>query len=202
MRMSAYDTYSMFIALKNHFTQSNYDFVKYNGKTNTSKDAFQSRKDRFQFQKLCRKYKPEEMKDFIISNMIKGKNWVGDFLDDDAHQNFVDYTKRKQAFTYTFANELNTMMNEVNNPKDLFKIKDQQYPKILSDYFTGKISLETLAVLNKYVKFSDAFDLKLGEDDVMWSKIRLLIQKVLPFVIYDDAKIRKTLKEMLNIKEK
>ena len=98
--MSAFETYCLFLALKNHLTTKSYDYFKYSGKTNASQDSFMSRKDRFHYQRLCRMCEDDQMKDFILSNLIKGKLWVGEMLDDEAEQNFKEYSKRKQAFTY------------------------------------------------------------------------------------------------------
>ena len=50
MRMPAYNCYCLYLAMKNHFTQEEYDFFKYNGKINAIKESFLSRKDRYQFQ--------------------------------------------------------------------------------------------------------------------------------------------------------
>ena len=84
MRLSAYETYCLYLAIKSHFTTQSYDYHKYQGKVKASKESFDIRKDRFLFQKLSRKYSNDQMNDFLISNCIKGKKWVGEFLDDDA----------------------------------------------------------------------------------------------------------------------
>ena len=43
--MEPIDTYLMYCAMKAHFGKSNYDFVKYKGKTRISRDTFYKRKD-------------------------------------------------------------------------------------------------------------------------------------------------------------
>lgn len=195
MRMSSFDTYSLFLALKNHFTQPSYDYFRYNGKTNASPDSFMSRRDRFQFQKLSRKVNASDMKDFIVANLLAGKSWVGDFLEDDANDNYLSYVKRKQAFSYVFANELDKFFSE-NPPECAFKSKDGQLPPVLNCLMNGTISPETFAILNHYIGFSKVFDQKL-KDDYIWSKYRSTITKLYPFLEFDRKKIADILKEKI-----
>lgn len=197
LRMSAYETYCLFLALKNHFTTKSYDYFKYSGKTNASQDSFMSRKDRFHYQRLCRKCTDDQMKDYIISNLIKGKLWVGDLLDDEAEQNYKEYTKRKQAFTYQFSNEIDKLFSSVKIPSEVFDIKKNQYPIILNKYLSGELCIEFFCVLNNLIQFVDKFNDKIGTDDVIWSKISLLIVKLHPFLEYDRKKIIGALKSKL-----
>lgn len=52
--MAPFDCYKTYLALKNHFTKSSYDYHKYNKKTRASLQSFYKRKDRFWFEKLSR----------------------------------------------------------------------------------------------------------------------------------------------------
>ena len=61
----------VYIALKSHFN-GDYDFVKYNGKTNVKVDLFLKRGDRPFFGRVARKYlTSENVKRFFISNFSK-----------------------------------------------------------------------------------------------------------------------------------
>ena len=53
--MMPFDCYKIYLALKNHFTRDSYDYHKYNGRTRATVEAFYKRKDRFWFEKMCRK---------------------------------------------------------------------------------------------------------------------------------------------------
>ena len=46
MRMNEFEAYKHYLALKLHFS-SDYDYFKYNGKTNATQQSFEKRKDRF-----------------------------------------------------------------------------------------------------------------------------------------------------------
>jgi hypothetical protein len=194
--LTPYETYNMFMSLKFHFSQKRYDFFRYNGKVNTSLASFEQKKDRWHYAKLSKIIKDDHMQDFLIANFLKDKKWVGEFLEDDAYDNYTAYLKRKQSLTYTFENELDFLLKS-STPKDLFKVKSGQYPPILQDYLSGGISLETLSIMNTFFCFDQAFDNKLGKDDVIWSRIRLHMQKLHPFLFYDKEKVKFILKSRI-----
>ena len=197
MRLSAFDTYQMFLALKNHFSQKSYDFFRYHGKTNASQESFLARRDKYQFQKLCRLKPDNEMRDFIVANLLESDNiWVGDLLDSEAEDRYKQYLKRKQSIGYMFTNDIDLLLAEHPNPKDWFDCKDD-LPPIMCLAMNNTISLETFVILNDFVGFIDKFDKKMS-DDFLWPKFSIKAKKFRPFVEYDRDKIKKILKEKLN----
>lgn len=194
MRLSAFETFSLYIALKSHFSQEKYDFHVYNGKTRINHSSFLNRKDRFHFQKLCRKYDEKEMIDFMIANILQNKTWVGEMLEEEAHDNYLTYLKYKQSITYSFSNEI----SRIEDLRTLFKIKNNQYPNIINLYLSNDMSIQTLTMLNSFIGFSEKFDNKLGKDEVIWSKVRLPCIKLTSFLDYDKNKIKTIIKEKIN----
>ena len=59
--MNSYEAYTLYLAIKLHFTSDSYDFYKHNAKVNSSFNTFLKRNDRFFFHKLTTKYNKEEM---------------------------------------------------------------------------------------------------------------------------------------------
>ncbi len=195
MNINPYEAFSLYIALKNHFTQKKYDFFRYGGKTTVTKESFEARRDRFQFQKLSRLHSADEMRDFIVSNLIKNVEWVGDLLENDAEENYNDYLRRKQSLGYIFTNEVDKAFEYVGNPANLFKKPTKgAYPIIIELYLQGVMSLETFTILEKFISFDAKFDNMLGEDDIIWSKLKLLSKKFHPFMEYDPERMKSILK--------
>ena len=93
--MTGYETFSLYQALKLHFTNESYDFFKYNGKSNVSVTAFENRKDKYHFYKLSRKFtNKEELISFIVANFIEDDtSWVGSLLQEEAD---IAYRKRQK----------------------------------------------------------------------------------------------------------
>lgn len=184
----------MYLALKRHFSSESYDFFRYKGKVSASASSFLGRRDKYQFQKLCRACSEDELLDYMVANFIKGKSWVGDFTDDDARDNFKDYVKRKQSLSYIFGAELTTLFSKYP-PNELFKVGEEAYPPIVNLMNGDKVSLETFSILDSFLNFSEAIDKSVGADDIIWSKVRMLSKKFHPFIQYDRSKFRKILLE-------
>ena len=106
--MTGYEAFSLYTSLKLHFNSDSYDYFRYNGKVNTSVDAFENRKDKWHFYKLSRRFANEEQgRDFIVANLVHDPNvWVGNLLVEESN---IQYRKRQkviQSLTYTFTNEI------------------------------------------------------------------------------------------------
>tara|TARA_R110000772_G_scaffold99174_1_gene198798 strand:- start:76634 stop:77224 length:591 start_codon:yes stop_codon:yes gene_type:complete len=190
MRLSAFETFQMFHALRLHFTSS-YDYVKYHGKTNVGKEAFSKRKDRYQFQRLCRKHDADEMFDFILANLMHGQiKWVGELLDDGADDVYTDFKRRKESQSYVFDNEIGEVLNQVEDVKELFTTAE--FPIILTCHMQRLISTESMIILNEFIPFFGKFD-KVLSKDFLWPRIRDICMNARPFITFDREKIKKIL---------
>ena len=195
MRLSAFDTYCLFLALKNHFTRDSYDFFRYGGKVTARIESFQNRKDRFQFDKLSRLHNENELRDFIVANIICGKTWIGDFLDDEAEENYKKHLKIKQSLSYHFSNALDAMFIE-SRPTICFRVYRDRYPTAFMHLLSGRVSIETMVILNDFVKYITKWD-TFYSDDSIWPKYSMLIKKYKPFLDYDKDKMKKILKDKI-----
>lgn len=197
MNLDAFGAYCLFMSLRNHFTQESYCYFKYKGRIKATKDSFMTNKDRFKFSKISKKYNEDGLKEFFISNFISGKSWIGEFFEEDADSNYKEYLKRKQSFSYVFQNQVSKLFTE-NDPKEVFAVKDSQYPILIESYLKQDLCIEVLTVLNTFIKFVDKFDKRLGKDDIIWSKVSFLARKLEPFLQYDKIKIKQILKESIS----
>ena len=111
-----WEVYAIFNALKLHFS-SNYDAVKYQYKTNASKSSFLKRNDRYFFSKLGKKYNRIDLHNLILSNMVhsKGKIWVGDLMDSEAEEIFLEWRKRTESLRMTVSKDLKFLFNETES---------------------------------------------------------------------------------------
>ena len=202
MKLDAYQTYCLFMAIKYHFTQKNYSFFKYKGKVRISKDKFETNRDRYKYARLAKKYDAVEIQDFILANVVSGRRWIGELMDDEAEQTYVEYIKRSQSFSYIFQNDMDKVFSTISSPTNIFKEKNSTYPVLLDLCMTNQIHIESLCVLNSFIPFVEIFDKKLGEDDFIWSQIRNMIVKLTPFLTYDRGRCKKILKDHINTPDK
>lgn len=150
------------------------------------------------FQKLSRRYDGNDMRDFLLANLLKGRTWIGELLEDEADENFRQYQKKKQSLSYTFSNDLDKLFNNTP-PMQTFKVgKGVTYPKVFDELMQENLSLETFSILDKYLGLCKIYDERLGKDDVLWSKYRLLIIKLHPFLEYDRVKLKNILMEKIH----
>jgi hypothetical protein len=198
---SGFAAYALWNALKLHFTSESYDYFKYNGKTNVSKQTFTINKSKYQFYKLSRKYDIEELKNFYIANFIQGKgDWVGDLLQ-DGDENYTKWQKTQQSLTYTFENDIMYMFDSVDGAEfwhidDYFKPIDGGWPMLITKMMHDKISLETVCILVDIFGCMPKWEKQITED-IIWPTHRRIIKKYTPFIQYDKEKFTKFLKEKI-----
>lgn len=190
---TGFAAFAMFHALKLHFTGS-YDYVKYNGKTNVSKQSFSTRKDKFTFYRLSRKYSLDELRNYYISNFIVQEvNWVGDITGPDNEENYKKWQKRIQSLTYQFESDI---VHVLDNHNDIFKVESGNYPKLLVETMHGKIAIETLVILNDLLNFFPMWEKKIN-DDIVWPELKIKCEKYKPFLSYDKNKMKTILQEKI-----
>jgi hypothetical protein len=184
--MTAFEVYQTYLALKSHFTRDSYDFHKYGGKVNASVKSFESRRDRYQFEKLARLRDPTS---FILANIIHNKDvWVGDLVsNDEAERRYKDWARRTQSLSYCFKTELDGLCPKFD---ENFEIgSDGRHPPLLQKYLGGHISLETLIILAHMTNCFGRWNRALSSDPV-WKDVAKKMIKYQPFMKYDLSKMK------------
>jgi hypothetical protein len=193
---TGFAAFALFNALKLHFSSKSYNYFKYNGKTNVTKDSFSKRKDKYSFYKLSRRYSILELKEYYVSNLIKKDvSWVGEIIGQDAEETYTKWQKTNQSLTYVFKNDVSKIF-ELGNPDQLLKVTDGQYPKLYIMLTEDSITLETFVILNDILNFIPMWNKKI-EDDIIWPTMSMKCEKYLPFVQYDKSKFKTILKESI-----
>ena len=193
---TGFAAYALWNALKLHFTSVSYDYFRYNGKTNVSKQTFTTNKSKYQFYKLSRKYNLEELKNFYIANFIQGKgDWVGDLLQ-DGDENYTKWQKTQQSLTYTFENDIIVLLDKVENPNDLLVVRSNEFPKLMQYTTQGDVTLETLIILDDLMNFFPMWEKEIY-DDIVWPNFKTKCVKYKPFLYYDKEKFKQILKEKI-----
>lgn len=183
---SAFEVYKDYVALKNHFSTINYDYLKYNGKTGLKQSSFNSRKDKIFFEKLA---KNPEYHDFLIANLSHNhKLWIRELsYSDEAEKRFTEWKKRQQSLTYLVKSELSQLKEKFD---DNFICENNKQPFLLRLYLGNSISLETLCILLNLTGAMKHWDSKM-EYDPVWDEMSLKVKKYTPFIKYDSEKIKK-----------
>jgi hypothetical protein len=196
--MTGYETFGIFQALKLHFTQKSYDYFKYNGKSRVSVDSFENRKDKYYYYKLSRKYPDKD--DFInltVSNLLQKENlWVADLMQEEAEVNYREYLKVLQSLSYTFENDCRNIFEGVDDPNDVIKVVDGDYPILLRMCLQKDIEFVTLCVLAQILGFLPMWEKKIA-DTIRWPTVHQKITKFAAFLPKDIVKYKMILKKVI-----
>ena len=190
--MTGYEAFSIYNALKLHFSQQSYD-----GKSRISVSSFENRKDKYHFYKLSRKYKEDEYINFLVANFIlNDKTWAGDLLKDEAEANYLRRMKYMQSMSYSFDNDCSLIFEDLNDPNEVLKVEDGEYPALLMMAFRKEIQPETLVILNALLNFFPVWERQIS-DTIRWPDYRMKMLKYTAFVPFDSVKYRLMLKKVI-----
>lgn len=183
--MTGFEVYKMYLALKQHFTKTDYDYFKYHGKVRANEKSFEQRRDRYFFKKLATKYSDRDVLNYFVANFVNDSNG---YLRSFSSDIYTQWKINQESFTYKFKQDVHLLLDEYQLPyqeafNNLFVTKTGQHPKLLKHYLAEDISLETLVVFEKCLGFVDHFDKKLS--DPIWKEVKLKIQKYKPFINID-----------------
>ena len=182
--MEPIDVYLMYCAMKAHFGKSDYDFVTYKGKTRIKRDTFYRRKDRSFFVRVSRKYKTEqEIQNYFVSNFIKDKKgYIANFNG----ENYESWKLKRQGFFDLFDVEMKPLVEAF---EDLFTVTNGQHPKLMREFLGGRVSLETIIILDELVNFGPDWNKQL-EDDIIWIDLRNLMNNYKRFLTIDQEQYK------------
>lgn len=197
--MTPFDVYKQYLAIKNHFSKPNYDYFKYAGKSRASINSFNTRKDKYWFERMSRQKTDDEIKNYYVANFVESDTpdrlWIGEIFR-DGEQKYQNWMKRQQSLSYLFKEQSQTIFLDY----DLDEIFDtsKTHPIILKKFLSGQITIETMVIYNKIFLYSDIFDRKLK--DPVWESVSLKIRKYSPFLNIDIKQYKKYLKTIIGEK--
>ena len=197
------DVYRTYLSVRNHFTNDNYNFFKFGGKTKASSGAFEKRRDRYIFDKVSKDYKDDEVALLFVSNFIaKEKFWIGNTLSEESRNIYTMWRKKIQSLSYIFENDVKVIIDEINDREidfdSVFKIQDGQHPIILRLTLADRVSLESFLILNKILDFFPQFNRRI-EETIIWPDYYKKCVKYEPFVKVDMTRFKFILKKQLNL---
>jgi hypothetical protein len=193
--VNPFECYKIYLSIKNHFTKDSYDYHKYCGKNRATIQSFYKRKDRFWFEKISRQKSEKEILDFFVSNFVSCSDpqslWIGEIIR-EGESNYKNWCKKIQSLSYIFKEEIDVVFSNKNFDK-VFQIEEGRHPQLLKDHLQGKISLESMIILDRILGYKKEFDQKL--QDPIWTFVSMKISKYSSFLHTDIFKFKKILKE-------
>lgn len=184
--MTAFDTYKLYIALKNHFNSNSYDFFKHNGKVKAGYNAFEKRNDKHFFEILS---SHKDVQGYILANIIEDNPniWASQLASEQqAEENYKRWLKRRESLTYAFKNELEALDDDFNSN---IVVDEGQHPRLLKMVLQKRFSMEGLIILNDLAKFFRYWNKNINED-IIWPSLHQTLKKYKPFIQYPSQKYK------------
>jgi hypothetical protein len=183
--MTPYNIYREYLSLKSHFNTIKYNFFKYAHTRGVSLAKFEARRDRYFFEKLAKHPDPRNL---MIANFVANPGaWIGDIISEQGQRVYDEWMKRKQSQSYIFKQDLKQLLPVFD---DNIKIQDHEHPPLIKLYMGGKISAESFVIIVDLARCYSYWNKTLGNDDVMWREVSLLLLKYRPFIQYDRTKYK------------
>ena len=192
--MDGFKAYKYYMAVKLHFTSKKYNVFETRGHVKGTREAFNSRNDRYIFEKLAQRYPDDrDIIQFFVSNFAYG-NDTAIYGNGEAEEAYAEWQKRKQSITRVFIDDLANVMNFCDihkfNTDGIFKNIDGDLPVLTSMFLSGKITIESLRIIDDIEPFVNSW-----VDDPMIAIVLgdklLRIEKLKGFVKYDKDKATK-----------
>lgn len=190
---SPFESYVTYLAMKSHFTQKNYDYIKYNGKIRANEKSFDRRKDVYMFHKLS---KLGDVEARVLANFLHNpKVWVGDIISDSGQRIYTEFVKRNQSLSRMFSQDIKKLNMDFNSN---FIVKDGQWPRVVKLYKAKEISIETVLIINQLIDIFPYWNENIT-DTIIWPMMYNQLTKYKPFLKFDEKKFKKILKDEFSL---
>ena len=196
-----FDVYRMYLAMKLHFTNTNFDYFVSGGKTNAKEQTYQQRNDFYFFETVARKYKKEEVQNLLLASFILSEDstkvWIGD-IRESGRDRWLAFAKLQQSLNYIVEQDTDAMVEHMDATRCSFNHLFETvggHPPLLKLYIKRRINLETLIIYDMILGFMKNWDKKLC--DPLWESISFRIKKYKPFLSINTTKYRELLKQRL-----
>lgn len=185
---AAFDAYQKYLALKLHFSNKDFDAIKYNFKTKgLSLENFRNRREAYWFGKIAKKY-PDEVIQAFTAQFVEGKKYGGMFEGEAFDVTYQDWKRRIQSLTYLYEEDLKYLAENIPEAHlvDLLVpvtgwSEKGNVPFLVKEYYKGKVNLESVVVLDKLTGFVRKSDDKIA-DRIKWPRTAMLIRKYSPLL--------------------
>jgi len=139
----------LYRALRLHFTQDSYDFVKFQGQVSgnnlLAQQKFNNSKQKFLFTSLG---KHKDPKNLIISNLIyNNKSFILDITSEKGYNTFNEWENRQAQLYYNLSQDL----NKFEYIKELTSISRSSLPILIEKYISEDISSESVVLIDSVI---------------------------------------------------
>ena len=197
--MQGLDVYRSYLAMKQHSTNPDFDYFKYDGKVRAKEATYQERSDFYFFETLARNLSDQEIREYLLASFVCAgdptKVWIGD-IKRSGKNHWLAWQKQQGSLTYSFAEDIERLHRYLETTQlsfnNLFETS-KGHPPLLKHFIKGDINLETLIILDMILGFMRVWDSNLR--DPLWESISFKVKKYKPFLSIRKDKYTKLIKD-------
>lgn len=200
--MNAYDAYKRYVALKLHFQQKDYDYFKFSGSAKVSREKFETRNDKYFFQRIAKLYDVKQLEQLLVANFIVNKSaWIGEVMSDVGRARHLEFKKTVQALEYNFQEDMNSLkqmidVGDLPSFDSIFDIeRGDDWPELVTLTLHKTIRVESFIIMNKIFNFLPKMNSRI-EDSIVWPEMYQLCRKYSPFLNVDVVRYRTIMKNI------
>lgn len=173
-----FEAYNIYLSIKAHFIGTGYDITKHGYKTSMPYDKYKIKASTVAiFSKLTRNYGKQEVIDIVTSNFANGDPYGGLPFDSNAIDVYKDWKQRKDKRSYQFEQDLHSILQRMEKDNIEDCTVDTGHPLILKMLLGKLITIETVVILNRELKFINDYS-----DDLILKDTCKVISKYTPFI--------------------
>lgn len=187
--------YRMYLGVKLHFSDKDFDYVKAGGGVRVNPDALTKRKDRYYFEKLSETYNQGELLGYFVSNFVYGQQNGAVVNQEEGRATYLEWRAKLDRLTYLVGSEVGNICN-AETFNSLFSVEGAKHPPLLKCFLAKEVSLETMLILDKVVDYLEDWRNYITEEYV-WPEIYKLMVRYSSFVDFNN--MEKYKKEILRI---
>lgn len=187
--------FQLYVGLKLHFNNKDYDFFKFKGRNrNINISTVRKRNDYGIFCSLVKKYNKIEFIEILLSNLLTNNTlYIGDlYFNSDTEETYHKWKKKQINIYQTIESEVNDMAILLKENKKkmpcLFSTVNCDYPSIFRMMRQNIITLETYISHDICFGFMGKFD-KTYKDDIIVKDSHLIIRKYQPFLSLEKRRL-------------
>lgn len=188
---SGCQTYKDFIALKLHFTEGNYDYFKFQGRTGASFASYQRRKDAFSFEKLYSQYGNDVIL-FMAFNLANDPNLYPKLMLEDSKCEDFYFECKKEIDSVSYR------LTELAKQYNLYEILKLQkpHPMLVKLIIVNKVSIAMASIIDSCVNYVPLYDNGI-EENIVWPIYSSKIKKIKPFIKLDKENVKNKFVDLL-----
>ena len=198
--MNDYDAYKKYVALKLHFQQKDYDYFKFAGSAKVSREKFDTRNDKYFFQRIAKLYDAKQLEQLLVANFIVNKSaWIGEVVSDVGRSRHTEFKKTSQALEYNFREDMLSIkqlidVGDVQSFDSLFTcVNGHDWPELVTITLHKTICVESFIIMNKILNFIPKMNAHIN-DSLVWPEMYQLCRKYSPFLNVDIKQYRSIMK--------